>query len=281
MVEQRKGPGETVITLILVIAAALVLLPMAFMLTASFMPRIEILTMPYRWIPSHTEWKNFYNAVAGMDGKFMFVRNVFNSLFVSLSVTFSTVILASLTGYALVKFRFRGRNLVFMGIMATMMIPFETIMAPLYMTVLNLGIQNSYRGLIFPFLCNAMGVFMMRQYLQTFPTDVLDAARIDGENEPLIFVRMVLPNSVPAIASLAVLTFRQQWDNLLWPLMVAQDNSLKTIPMYVVSFAEEKFADEGAMMAVALFASLPVVLLFVTLSKYFVGGAGVYSAGKE
>jgi multiple sugar transport system permease protein len=273
-------PG-ILVKLALVLAALLILLPLLFMFTAAFMPAQEIVKMPYRWIPSRIQWSNFYKAIAGNDGNFVFIRNVGNSLFVSISVSLFTVILSSLTGYGLAKFRFKGRNIVFMAIMMTMMIPFETIMVPLYMVVLNLGLQNTYRGLIVPFLMNAFGVFMMRQYLQTFPGDILDAARIDGSTEPGIFVKMVMVNSGPALASLAILTFRQQWDNLMWPLMVAQEKRLKTIPTYIVSFAEEKFADEGAMMAVALLASIPVSIMFLTLSKYFVGGSTVYTAGKE
>ncbi|GHV55112.1 sugar ABC transporter permease [Spirochaetia bacterium] len=265
----------------LTLGALLVLLPLLFMFTAAFMPAQEIIKMPYRWVPSRIQWSNFYKAIAGNDGNFVFIRNVGNSLFVSITVSVFTVILSSLTGYGLAKFRFKGRNIVFIAIMMTMMIPFETIMVPLYMVVLNLGLQNTYRGLIVPFLMNAFGVFMMRQYLQTFPGDILDAARIDGSTEPGIFIKMVMVNSGPALASLAILTFRQQWDNLMWPLMVAQEKRLKTIPTYIVSFAEEKFADEGAMMAVALLASIPVIILFITLSKYFVGGSAVYTAGKE
>ena len=263
------------------IAAIAILIPLLFMLTASFMPVMEIRRMPYRWIPSHIAWSNFYRAVAGNDYSFVFFRNVLNSLIVSTSVAFFTVTFCAITGYGLAKFRFKGRNIVFMGIMMTMMIPFETIMVPLYMVVLNLGLQNTYRGLIVPFIMNAFGVFMMRQYLLTFPDDILAAARIDGCSEPTIFAKMVMVNSVPALASLAILTFRQQWDNLIWPLMVAQEKRLKTIPTYIVSFAEEKFADEGAMMAVALFASIPVIIMFITLSKYFVMGSAVYTAGKE
>lgn len=272
---------DALITAALAAMASLVMLPLLFMITASFMPSSEITRMPYRWLASRIEWRNFYKAVAGNDGSFVFLRNVWNSLFVSLSIAFSTVLLSSITGYSLAKYNFKGKNIVFMAIMMTMMIPFETIMVPLYMVVLNLGMQNSYRGLIIPFLMNAFGVFMMRQYLQTFPKDMLDAARIDGCTEPGIFSRIVLVNSGPAVASLAILTFRQQWDNLMWPLMVAQEKRLKTIPPYIVSFAEEKFADEGAMMAVAFLASIPVIALFLTLSKYFVGGSTVYTAGKE
>jgi multiple sugar transport system permease protein len=272
---------DSLVKLFLALAALAILVPMLFMITAAFMPVMEIRKMPYRWIPSHIAWSNFYRAIAGNDGSFVFIRNVMNSLIVASSVSFFTVILAAVTGYGLSKFRFRGRNIVFMAIMMTMMIPFETIMVPLYMVALNLGLQNTYRGLIVPFLMNAFGVFMMRQYLQTFPDDILDAARIDGCSEPRIFASMVIVNSGPALASLAILTFRQQWDNLIWPLMIAQEKRLKTIPTYIVSFAEEKFADEGAMMAVAFLARIPVIIRFVTLSKYFVMGSAVYSAGKE
>lgn len=268
-------------TLFLIVSAVVVLTPLLFMFTAAFMPAAEITSIPYRWIPEKIQWSNFYRALAGNDGNFVFLRNTLNSLIVSSVITGTTLILSCITGYALAKFHFRGRNTVFLFIMMTMMIPFETIMVPLYMVVLNLNLQNTYGGLIIPFMMNAFGVFMMRQYLLTFPDDVIAAARIDGCSEPGIFSRIVFVNSGPALATLAILTFRQQWDNLMWPLMVAQDQRLKTIPTYIVSFAEEKFADEGAMMAVALLASLPMVIMFLSLSKYFLGGSAMYSAGKE
>lgn len=268
-------------TLFLIVSAAVVLTPLLFMFTAAFMPAAEITSIPYRWIPEKIQWSNFYRALAGNDGNFVLLRNTLNSLIVSSVITGTTLILSCITGYALAKFHFRGRNTVFLFIMMTMMIPFETIMVPLYMVVLNLNLQNTYGGLIIPFMMNAFGVFMMRQYLLTFPDDVIAAARIDGCSEPGIFSRIVFVNSGPALATLAILTFRQQWDNLMWPLMVAQDQRLKTIPTYIVSFAEEKFADEGAMMAVALLASLPMVIMFLSLSKYFLGGSAMYSAGKE
>ena len=265
----------------LILFAAAVLVPLAFMFGASLMDSIEIMTMPYRWIPSEIKWENFARAIAGNDGNFLYLRNIANSIFVATCVTLTTVFLSSLVGYGLAKFKFRGRTIVFMAIMATMMIPFETIMIPLYMVTLRLHLQDSYGGLIVPFMLNAFAVFQMRQYLMTFPEDILDAARIDGTSEPAIFRRIIFPNSGPVIATVAVLTFRQQWDNLLWPLLVTQREEMKTIPAYIVKFAAEKYSDEGAMMAVAVIASIPVFILFFSLSKYFVGGSAMYSAGKE
>ena len=273
--------GRATAALILIGACLVVIIPLAFMLSASFRPALDIVKMPYRWIPETWKPANYLRALAGNDGAWMYLRNILNSVVVSSTIAFSTVILSSLVGYGLAKFRFKGRDAVFMAMMGTMMIPFETVMIPLYLIIIKLGLQNSYAGLILPFMMNAFGVFIMRQYLVTFPDEMLDAARIDGCSEPRIFRDIVFRNSGPAAATLAVLAFRQQWDNLLWPLLVAQEEKMKTIPAYIVKFAAEKHADEGAMMAVAVIASIPVFVLFFTLSKYFLGGSAVYQAGKE
>ncbi|MBU0926224.1 MAG: carbohydrate ABC transporter permease [Spirochaetes bacterium] len=281
LVPLREAAAPALRTVFVAASCAVVLVPLAFMLGSSFMPAIDIMRMPYRWIPETWMPANYLRALAGNDGTWMFLRNILNSVIVSSSIAVSTVVLSSIVGYGLAKFRFRGRDAVFMAIMGTMMIPFETVMIPLYLIIVKAGMQNSYAGLIVPFLMNAFGVFIMRQYLITFPEEMLDAARIDGCSEPRIFREIVFRNSGPAAATLAVLSFRQQWDNLLWPLLVAQEEKMKTIPAYIVKFAAEKHADEGAMMAVAVIASLPVFVLFFTLSKYFLGGSAVYQAGKE
>ncbi len=276
-----EAAGGAAALAVLAAACLLVLVPLVFMAGASFMPALDIMKMPYRWIPQTWKPANYLRALAGNDGAWMYLRNILNSIVVSSSIAVSTVTLSSLVGYGLAKFRFKGNQAVFLIIMATMMIPFETVMIPLYMITVKLGLQDSYAGLIVPFLMNAFGVFLMRQYLITFPGEILDAARIDGCSEPRIFREIVFRNAGPAAATLAVLSFRQQWDNLLWPLLVAQREEMKTIPAYIVKFAAEKHADEGAMMAVAVIASLPVFVLFFGLSKYFLGGSAVYSAGKE
>ena len=256
------------------------LMPIVFMITASMMSSRQIVRMPFNWIPEGFHWENFAKAIMGNDGTYIFVRNISNSLIVSTTVAITTVMLAALTGYGLAKFKFKGRNTVFMMIMATMMIPFEAIMIPLYMVVMVLHIQNSYIGLILPFLVSAFGVFQMKQYLTTFPSEFLDAARVDGMGEFGIFSRIVFPNCKPVVATLAILSFRGQWDNLLWPLLVSQSDKMKTIPQYISNFALERSTDEGAMMAAALLASIPMFLLFMSLTKYFIGGSAVYESRK-
>lgn len=272
--------AQVLIWLFLIAVCILVLIPLLFMFTASTMPAIDILKLPYPWFSDHFHWENFWNGLRGPEGDFIFVRNTLNSLIVAVSVSFFTVILSSITGYGLAKFKFKGRNLVFMLIMATMMIPFEAIMIPLYMVVTDMGLQDTYVGLIIPFVANAFGIFLMRQFFIPFPDEVLDAARIDGASEPRIFWNVVLPNAGPAIATLAIIAFRAQWDNLLWPLLIVQSDEMKTIPLYITKYMAETHSDEGIMMAVAVMASLPMFILFFTLSKYFVSTEGLHSSTK-
>ena len=279
-IQRTNIPAKILIYLVLLIMLLFTLIPILFMVTSSMMTSRQILRMPFSWIPEGINWINFTKAIRGLDNNYVFLRNILNSLIVSSSVAITTVLLASLTGYGLAKFKFRGRNAVFMMIMGTMMIPFEAIMIPLYMVVMMLHIQNTYVGLILPFLVSAFGIFQMRQYLTTFPTEFLDATRVDGMGEFGIYAKIVLPNCKPVIATLSILAFRSQWDNLLWPLLVSQSEKMKTIPQYISAFAEERSTDEGAMMAAALLASLPMFILFMSLTKYFIGGSSVYESRK-
>ena len=275
---------EVLIWILLIAVLIFTVTPILFMVVASFMDAKQILAMPFSWIPSkgyfttadRTFFTNFYRAIMGNNNNPMFFRNLLNSLIVAITDSITTVFLASLCGYGLAKFHFKGRNLIFLAIMSTMMIPFEAIMIPLYMVVSGMDMINTYRGMIIPFMVSAFGVFQMRQYLLTFPGEYLDAARVDGLSEPGIYARIVLPNSKPVIATLGILSFRNQWDNLLWPLLVAQSESMKTIPQYITKFSEEKMTDEGAMMACAFLASIPMFILFFSLSKYFLGCSAVY-----
>ncbi|MBX3140566.1 MAG: carbohydrate ABC transporter permease [Trueperaceae bacterium] len=281
----RRTPLEAVVHalgwVVLVVALVLVLAPLVFMFIASFMPSREIMRMPFSWWPSSFFLDNFWQAIKGNDGKFIFPRAILNSVVVSSCVALTTVLFSALAGYGLTKLKFRGSNIVFVLILSTLMVPFETVMIPLYVVVTGMGLQNTYAGLIVPFLLSAFGVFLMRQSLLTFPDELLDASRIDGASELGIFFRIVLPNMLPVMAVLGVLTFEQQWGNLIWPLLVVQAPELRTMPLYVVTFMEEKSTNEGAMVAVAALSSLPMLVIFFSLSRFFLKGANVFSAGKE
>ena len=280
--------GEVITYIVLALLVVFTIVPIIFMFCASFMDAKQILAMPFKWIPSkdyftsssRTFLTNFVKAVRGNNYNNIFFTAMLNSLIVAITCSVTTVFFSALCGYGLAKFHFKGRNVVFMAIMSTMMIPFEAIMIPLYIVSRSLGIMNTLPGLIIPFAISAFGVFQMRQYLLTFPSEFLDASRVDGLREFGIFLRIVLPNSTPVIATLGILSFRNQWDNLLWPMLCAQAEKLKTLPLYISSFAEEKQTDEGALMACAFLASIPMFILFFTLSKYFLGGAAVFESRK-
>lgn len=289
MENKRIGVASVVSYGVLICAVVFTLFPIIFMIASSFMDAKQILSMPFSWIPSksyftdegRTFWTNFHKAFFGNNKNPVFARNILNSLIVSLTCSVTTILLSSLCGYGLAKFRFRGNKAIFMMIMATMMIPFEAIMIPLYMVAKNMHIINTYRGLVMPFLVSAFGVFQMRQYLLSFPNEYIDAARVDGYGEFGIYTHIVLPNSTPVIATLGIFSFRAQWDNLLWPLLVSQSEAMKTIPLYITKFSEEKQTDEGALMACALIASIPMFIFFASLSKYFLYGAALHESRKD
>ena len=222
-----RRAGSFFATFILVAVSCIAIMPFLFMAGASLMPGSDVTSIPYRWIPKSALWSNYLRALQGSDGSWIYLRNIMNSFIVSTTVSCSSIFLASFVGFGLAKYKFRGRNVVFMGIMSTMMIPFEAVMIPLYLTAVKLGLQDSYAGLILPFLTSAFGVFLMRQYLLGFPEELLDAARIDGCSEPRIYRSIVFKNARPAVATLAILAFRGQWDNLLWPLLITQSDRLK------------------------------------------------------
>lgn len=264
---------------ILVVFALLIFIPILFMIISSVKHPNDVFELPFRWIPKRYNFSNFLQAIAGNDGRYLFIRNTINSLFVALSVMSVTVLFASFAGYGLAKFNFKGKNIVFIMILATMMIPFETIMIPLYMLVNTLKMQNSYYGLIIPMMLTAFAVFMMRQAIITVPNDYIDSARIDGAGELRIFFSIIFPSVKPTAVTLAILIFRESWDNLIWPLIIIQKQQLKTLPLYIIGFLDERYTNEAALMAVAVLACIPMFVLFFGFSRYFIG-EGVLSGTK-
>jgi len=265
---------------VLAVLLVFIIAPFVFMLTASFMPMRDIITMPYPWIPKSLYTANFLKAIAGNDRSYLFFRSFWNSLVVAITVTVITVLIASLTGYSLSKFSFPGRDIVFMLIMVTLMIPFEAIMIPLQVVTVQLKLPNTYAGLILPFMVDAFGIFLMRQYFITFPDEFIDAARVDGMGEFSIYRKILLPNAGPAVATLAILAFRGQWDSLLWPLLVVQSERMKTLPLYIMKFTGDINSDEGSQMAVSLLASIPMLVLFFSMSRYFLSGSILHASRK-
>lgn len=263
----------TIRLLILYLGLALGLLvfciPPYYMVTTSFKSESEVFAIPIHWLPQKFSPSNYPEAFSVAPFGLYF----FNSTIVALSVVIITLFFCALAGYGLAKYDFPARQLVFFFILSTMMIPFQVIVIPLYVVVYKLGWTNSYAGLIIPSSVTAFGVFLMRQFIITVPNELIDAARIDGASEFAIFWRVALPLLRPALATLAILTFIGSWNDFLWPLLVVTKDRLFTLPLGMTVFTQPLRQPYWTyIMAVSTIASLPVVLVFVSLQRYFIQG---------
>ncbi len=252
----------------LAILAFLVLLPLIWMVATSLKIQKDVFESPIVWVPSNPQFSNYPNAYGTLD----FTRFFLNSAVVTITVTVVHVLLASMAGYALAKYRFVGRSWVFLAILATLMLPIEVIMIPLFLTVRDFGWLNTYQGLIVPHLADAFGVFLMRQYFLSLPNSLIDAARIDGAGHLRIFFTIAVPLAKPALATLAIFIARETWDEFLWPFLVISSNSMRTVPLGVQSFQAAELANYPYIMAISTLATIPLVIMFFIFQRQFVRG---------
>jgi multiple sugar transport system permease protein len=268
LAQLAKRRGSIVVFCALVTIALAVLLPFYWMISSSLRTMDHMFSLPIQWIPDPVNWQSYVLAWQAQD----FTRYFFNSGFVAIVITIGNVILCSLAGYSLTKFTYRGRSLMFILILSTMMLPLEVTMVPLFLIVKELGWQNSYQGLIVPFLVDGFGVFLMRQYMLSIPKDLIDSARIDGASELRIFWMIVMPLCKPALVALAVFTFREAWDMYIWPLIIITKDALRTLPLGISLFMSSYGTSWDQLMAIAVLGTLPMILLFFFLQRAFIQG---------
>jgi multiple sugar transport system permease protein len=220
--------------------------------------------------PSEWRWSNFTLPFKEAP----FARYYLNSVVVGVSVTLLNVVTCTLAGYSFAKFEYRGRNVLFFLVLATLMIPLEVIYVPLYALVYKLGWVNSFLGLIIPSGTSAFGIFLMRQSMESVPDELIDAARIDGAGELRILRSVVAPMMVSPMAALALFIFMANWDSHLWPLLVASDDAHRTLPVGLAAMQANNLGSSGipTMMAAAVLALLPTLILFLALQRKFVEG---------
>jgi len=264
-----RATGEVLRWAFLLFWAVLTLVPLYWMIIGAFKDRMAVTRMPPDWIPHPfvlDGWVNLFKA--GQPLLWMF-----NSGLVSITVTLTNLLFATMAGYAFSKLRFPGRDQIFWIFMASMMIPGELTLIPLYLlvtSVLNMG--NSYSGLIVPHLVSVGSIFLMKQFIQSLPSSLMDAARIDGCGEFRLFWKVVMPLARPGLAVLAIFTFVGQWSSFFWPLLIANDTAHRVIQVGLATFKYENTTDYGAMMAGAVLASIPIAILFVSMQKHFLKG---------
>ena len=204
-----------------------------------------------------------------------FTQFTINSTIIAVVGTVLTVFLNALAGFAFAKYRFPGREILFYAVLATMAVPFHITMIPVFVTLARLNLVNTYWGVILPGVASAFGIFMIRQYMQSIPDDLLDAARIDGASELGIFFRIIIPLSKPALAVLVIFSFLGRWNDFLLPLLVLISPDMQTLPIGIASFIGEYRADWPAVMAVSLISILPTVVVFLFFQRYFVSGMAI------
>lgn len=254
-----------VLYLLLALAGLLVILPFLYMLTTSLKLPNEVFAVPFSWVPRHAVWSNY---VVGWRQE-NFTRYFLNSLVIAGAVTVLNLITCSAAGYSFAKFRYPGRDVLFGFVLATLMIPYAAIIVPLFLVVKDLGWIDSYQGLIVPAGTSAFGVFLMRQHMFGVPDELISAARIDGAGELQVFVRIVLPLVRTSLSALAIFIFMWNWDSFLWPLLVVQSDSMRTMPIGLAAFEGSYTTNDAQLMAVAGLAMLPVLVVFLVLQRNF------------
>jgi len=254
-----------------VLTGGLVLLvgPFLWMLLGSFRPDRELKQVPPSWLPQDPTLDNYRTLFTELD----FPTFFFNSAVVAIAITLGNLVFCSMLGYALAKLSFPGKRVIFALVLGTLMVPGLVTLVPLFVLVSNLGMVNSLPGLIFPFLAGPFGVFLMRQFIQSLPDELIQAARIDGAGEWRIFLSIILPLCKPALATLGILTFLTSWNNFLWPLVVAQSEEKYTLPVALAIYSRgENSSNYGLLMAGSVAIIIPVLAVFLILQRHFVQG---------
>ncbi len=260
--------GHSLVYLLLILGGVVMVLPLVWMTSAAFKPLHEVMLIPPTWIPREPTLDNFRAVLH----QFPFALYILHSVIVAVAVVISTLITSAMAGYALAKFSFPGRNILFIVILSSLMVPFQVRMIPLYQMVVAFHWVDTLQAVIFPWLVDAFGIFLMRQFILTIPNELLDAARIDGASEFRIFWQIALPLTRPALSALAIFTFLGNWEEFLWPLIVSASDATRTLPVGLQSFSAEYGANTNWQMAGALVATLPVLLLFFVLQRQFIEG---------
>ena len=263
----RRGQATRAVVWVLLLAGGLLMvMPFVYMLSTSLKSNAEVYELSL--LPRAPTLAN-YRRLAGASG---FPRWFLNSLAIAVVTTVSVLFFDSLVGYTLAKFRIRGRRVVFLAILSTLMIPTEMLVLPWYVMSKNLGWLDTYWGIMFPGMMTGFGTFLMKQFFESVPDELLEAGRVDGLGEFQIWWRIAMPLVGPALSALAIFTFLGNWTAFLWPLISTTRRELYTLPVGFASFSGEFQREWEMVMAGASVATLPVLLLFVLLQKYIVRG---------
>jgi len=267
-VKARRLVSALALHALLAAAAALTLFPLVWMVGVSLMPSGEAMSLPPRLLPSAPTLEHYRTLLERLD----LVRYLASSATVALGATLFSVTFNSMAGYALAKLRFAGHRPLERVLLAALVVPGQIGMLPLFLMLREMGLVNTYWGVLVPSMAGIFGIFLVRQYASTIPDALLDAARVDGAGELRVFWSIALPLCRPILVTLAVATFMGAWNDFLWPLIVLTDDRLYTLPVALAGLFGEHVQDPELMMAGAVVTVLPVMLVFLALQRYYIAG---------
>lgn len=264
----RRRLGQAGYYIISILLAVLALIPFLWMISTSLKSRGALMSIPIEWIPAEPT----LDAYTEVFSRFPFLRTIGNSLFISVTFTLITLVSASMAAFAFAKLRFRGSGVILSIYIATMMIPTQVTMIPLFVVMNRLGLIDSYASVILPSMFKPFAVFLLVQQMKTIPNDYLDAARIDGAGLFHIYFRVALPLCIPTLATLAVTTFMESWNDYLWPLLMLTDRNKMTLPIALSTLNGQYNTEYNVLMAGSLISMIPIIIIYIAAQKQFKAG---------
>lgn len=250
------------------VLAAFCLIPFFWMVSTSLKTKGALITLPIQWIPEKASFESYRKIFTFFD----FDRVLLNSAFVSVSITLITLASALMAAYVFAKIEFRGREALFAVFLATMMVPGQVTIIPIFLVLKELHLLNSFTGLMLPSIFNAFAVFMLRQYIKTIHNDFLDAAFMDGASQRSVFLRIIVPLSAPIVATLGIITFMGAWNDYFWPLVVLSDKAKMTLPLALSSLNGQYGSEYNTLMAGSLVSMAPIIVLYFFAQGWFKSG---------
>lgn len=264
----KKRAASALERIALIVLSVVMAFPFIWMLSASLKTSDKVLEYPPRLIPDVFRFQNY----ADVFDQLPFLRYMLNSLIVAGSITVVALVFHSMAGYALGTMRFKGKGAIFVGVISTMMIPFYSIVIPLFVMCQRLGLVDTYLGMILPWIPHAFGIFLMRQYYLTFPRELKEAAVIDGCTHFGVFFKIALPISKSILAALGIIFFTSNWDRFLWPMLITNSPEMRVLPVGIMQFKGQFVVNWHLMMAAAVVGCIPTILVFIFLQDKIVEG---------
>ncbi|MBS5088954.1 MAG: carbohydrate ABC transporter permease [Clostridium sp.] len=266
--QSRSSILKFLIYTLLVFLSAVFLMPIVWVIFSSFKPAGELFTWPPTLLGRNPSLDNYTQAFAAGD----FGRWFLNTVVVSVLATVLTVIVNIMAGYVFAKYEFKGKKLLFGMVMVTLMIPLEVIMIPIFKVIVSTHMYNNLWGLIIPAVASPTAVFLVKQYYEPIPDALMEAARIDGASEMQILMRIMLPLAKPIISVLCIFSFMWRWNDYLWPKLVINSKTKYTLQLALANFSGEYSVDWSSLLAMSVISMIPVLVVFLTLQKYIIGG---------